>query len=49
MKETNLLTGQHVSLRAMEPEDLEALYTIENDSSLWDVSSTHIPYSRYYA
>lgn len=47
MKETNLLTGQHVSLRAMEPEDLEALYTIENDSSLWDVSSTHIPYSRY--
>ena len=28
MIETNLLTGKHVSLRAIEPEDLEILYTL---------------------
>ena len=36
-----------VKLRAMEPEDLDMLYRIENDVRLWDVSSTNIPYSRY--
>ncbi len=47
MIETNLLIGKHVSLRAMEPEDLELLYTLENDSKVWDISSIHVPYSRY--
>ena len=36
-----------VSLRAMEPEDLELLYKIENDTQLWNVGSTNVPYSRY--
>lgn len=36
-----------VRLRAMEPEDLELLYTIENDMSIWDVSATNVPYSHY--
>lgn len=31
----------------MEPEDLDFLYTIENDQSLWDVGNTNVPYSRY--
>jgi len=44
---TNLLIGEHVTLRAMEPEDLEVLYTLENDTSLWDISSVNVPYSRY--
>ena len=44
---TNLLIGKHVTLRAMEPEDLEVLYTLENDTSLWDISSVNVPYSRY--
>lgn len=35
-----------VSLRAMEPEDLELLYQVENDLTLWDVGSTNVPYSR---
>ncbi len=47
MIETNLLTGKHVSLRAIEPEDLEILYTLENDTNIWDISSIHVPYSRY--
>lgn len=36
-----------VNLRAMEPEDLDLLYHIENDIQLWDVGATSVPYSRY--
>ena len=31
----------------MEPEDLELLYRIENDTTLWNVGATNVPYSRY--
>ena len=34
-------------LRPLEPEDLDWLYSIENDTALWDTSNTDIPYSRY--
>lgn len=36
-----------VRFRAMEPEDLDVLYRIENDTSLWGVGVTNVPYSRY--
>ena len=36
-----------VKLRAMEPEDLDILYAIENDQQLWAVGVTNVPYSRY--
>lgn len=36
-----------VHLRAMEPEDLDLLYGIENDAELWDLGNTNVPYSRY--
>ena len=36
-----------VSLRALEPEDLDTLYQIENDRTLWDVGTTNVPYSRF--
>ena len=36
-----------MKLRALEPEDLDLLYTIENDVEHWDTSSTNVPYSRY--
>ncbi len=36
-----------IVLRAMEPEDLDMLYRIENDQNLWNVSVTNVPYSRY--
>jgi diamine N-acetyltransferase len=39
--------GQHVSLRALEPEDLDFLYSIENDPSMWDISNFSVPYSKY--
>lgn len=36
-----------VSLRAIEPEDLDVLYEIENDKELWNVGCTNVPYSRF--
>mgnify|MGYP006176370753 CR=1 FL=1 len=41
------LKGQNIYLRALEPEDLEFIYTIENDESIWEVSHTQTPYSRF--
>ena len=37
----------YIRLRAIEPEDLDLLYRIENDRELWNVGSTNVPYSRY--
>lgn len=36
-----------MTLRACEPEDLDIMYQIENDSCLWEISSITVPYSRY--
>lgn len=36
-----------MKLRPIEPEDLELLYTIENDPELWDTTSSEPPFSRY--
>ena len=36
-----------IRLRAIEPEDLDLLYRIENDMELWNVGNTNVPYSRY--
>lgn len=41
------LSGQHINLRALEPEDLEFLYQIENNESFWEVSHTQTPFSKY--
>lgn len=43
----NNATLPFVNLRAMEPEDLDALYQMENSPDLWSVSNTSVPYSRY--
>ncbi len=42
-----LLSAGQVRLRCLEPEDLDLLYTIENDPHLWEISSSRRPYSRY--
>ena len=36
-----------VHFRAIEPEDLDLLYRIENDIKLWNIGATNVPYSRY--
>ena len=42
------LKGENIYLRALEPEDINFLYTVENDTSFWEVSSTLVPFSRYF-
>tara|TARA_R110002073_G_scaffold8207_7_gene45926 strand:+ start:36428 stop:36949 length:522 start_codon:yes stop_codon:yes gene_type:complete len=42
-----LLEGKHIQLRALEPEDLEFLYQIENDVNFWEVSHTQVPFSKF--
>ncbi len=37
-----------LTLRALEPEDLDLLYLVENDRTLWPVGTTNEPYS-YFA
>ena len=39
--------SERVRLRAMEPEDLEVMYAMENDSQTWDVTNFTVPYSRF--
>ena len=34
-------------MRALEPEDLEFVYHIENNEDIWEVSNTSTPYSRF--
>jgi diamine N-acetyltransferase len=41
------LKGETIYLRALEPNDLEFVYLIENDQSIWPVSNTNTPYSRF--
>ncbi len=41
------LKGENIYIRALEPNDLEFIYAIENDESIWEVSNTQTPYSRF--
>ncbi|MFK8059689.1 MAG: GNAT family N-acetyltransferase [Polaribacter sp.] len=44
---TNLLVGSKINLRALEPEDLDFLYQVENNDSFWEVSHTQAPFSKF--
>ena len=41
------LVGELIHLRALEPTDLNQLYRWENDSSIWSVSGTLVPFSKF--
>jgi diamine N-acetyltransferase len=41
------LSNEKIRLRAIEPEDIELLYTWENDPEIWEVSHTLVPFSKY--
>lgn len=43
----SLLCGRRVALRAVEPEDLELMYLVENDTTLWKHGAANVPYSRH--
>ncbi len=44
---TSYFINDRISLRAVEPEDVETMYAIENDPRAWDVANFTVPYSRY--
>lgn len=41
------ISSDAVYLRALEPADLEFLYTLENDMSVWPIGNTLTPYSKF--
>ena len=44
---TAWLKDDTISLRTPEPEDLELMYAMENDTTLWSIGNAILPYSRY--
>tara|TARA_R110002050_G_scaffold158398_3_gene287734 strand:- start:435 stop:959 length:525 start_codon:yes stop_codon:yes gene_type:complete len=40
------LKGNQIYLRALEQEDLDFLYKLENNTNVWEVSGTIAPYSK---
>ncbi len=43
----SFLMNERIYLRAVEPEDMDIMYEMENDPSMWDISNFTVPYSRY--
>ena len=41
-----LLKGEYIFLRALEKEDLDFLFKLENDTGIWEISGTVAPYSK---
>jgi len=41
------LKGKDIELRALEPSDLDMLYVLENDETVWEISNTSTPYSKF--
>lgn len=42
-----MLENDNILLRAIEPEDIDFILKMENNSDLWKVSNTHSPFSRF--
>ena len=42
-----LLKGNHITLRALEPSDIEFLFGVENNTEFWELSNTLTPYSKH--
>ena len=47
MAPTERLASGKITLRALEPEDLDLLYEWENNRELWEISNTRAPFSRF--
>ena len=42
-----LLLGKKVTLRALEPSDLDLIYSWENNPDVWEISHTLVPFSKF--
>ena len=40
------IKSQHIYLRALESSDLDLIYSLENDMSIWQISNTITPFSK---
>lgn len=47
MTSVSYFVAERIRLRAMEPEDLDIMYSMENDPQSWEVSNFSVPYSKY--
>ena len=43
----NILENDKIKLRATEPEDIDFIYELENNSNFWDIADTNEPFSKY--
>ncbi|MCK4662184.1 MAG: GNAT family N-acetyltransferase [Bacteroidales bacterium] len=43
----DILNGEKIKLRAIEPEDIDLIYKWENNTSVWRISNTLVPFSKY--
>ena len=41
-----VLSGTNIKLRALEPTDVDLIYTWENNMAIWKVSNTIVPFSK---
>lgn len=46
-QQIQLLLGERIRLRALEPQDVDLLYSWENDTTIWKASHTLAPFSRF--
>ncbi|MBS9766167.1 MAG: GNAT family N-acetyltransferase [Flavobacteriaceae bacterium] len=44
---TNILQGKTILLRALEPSDIDFLFSVENNEDFWEISDTQQPYSKH--
>lgn len=42
-----MIIGKNILLRALEPTDVDLLYSWENNQEIWEVSNTLTPYSKF--
>lgn len=42
-----MLKSEKLKLRAVEPEDLDLMYLVENDTQLWQCGQASVPFSHY--
>jgi len=43
----NTLKGKNIFLRALELEDIDYLFSLENNEKYWSISDAQVPFSRY--
>ncbi|MFQ5335308.1 MAG: GNAT family N-acetyltransferase [Flavobacteriales bacterium] len=46
MRPYDILKGDKIFLRALEPQDVEVLYEWENNTENWSLGNTNIPFSK---